>query len=263
MEILVCVKRVPDTAENEFELNSAGNDLDRDDLVYSVNEWDNYAVEEAIQIVDNVGGNVTVITIGDDESEEVLRREMAMGANNGILLSDDAFEGSDGKGIATILKAEVEKGNYDLILTGAQADEGAGQVGGMLAAMLDYPYASLVNKVNVDGDAVVTVGREIEGGNQEMNEMDLPCVLSIQTGINEPRYVGIRGIRKVAKLEIPVKGTSDLGLDASTVGDAGAKVKRVDYFVPDMGDGAEMLDGSTDEIIAQLIERIKSKGGLA
>jgi len=263
MEILVCVKRVPDTAENEFELNSAGNDLDRDDLVYSVNEWDNYAVEEAIQIVDNVGGNVTVITVGDDESEEVLRREMAMGANNGILLSDDAFEGSDGKGIATILKAEVEKGNYDLILTGAQADEGAGQVGGMLAAMLDYPYASLVNKLEVDGDAVVKVGREIEGGNQEMNEMDLPCVLSIQTGINEPRYVGIRGIRKVAKLEIPVKGASDLGLDASAVGDAGAKVKRVDYFVPDMGDGAEMLDGSTDEIIAQLIERIKSKGGLA
>lgn len=263
MEILVCVKRVPDTAENEFELNSAGNDLDRDDLVYSVNEWDNYAVEEAIQIVDNVGGNVTVVTVGDDESEEVLRREMAMGANNGILLSDDAFEGSDGKGIATILKAEVEKGSYDLILTGAQADEGAGQVGGMLAAMLDYPYASLVNKVEVDGDAVVKVGREIEGGNQEMNEMDLPCVLSIQTGINEPRYVGIRGIRKVAKLEIPVKGASDLGLDASVVGDAGAKVKRVDYFVPDMGDGAEMLDGSTDEIIAQLIERIKSKGGLA
>jgi len=263
MEILVCVKRVPDTAENEFELNSAGNDLDRDDLVYSVNEWDNYAVEEAIQIVDNVGGNVTVVTVGDDESEEVLRREMAMGANNGILLSDDAFEGSDGKGIATILKAEVEKGKYDLILTGAQADEGAGQVGGMLAAMLDYPYASLVNKLEVDGDAVVKVGREIEGGNQEMNEMDLPCVLSIQTGINEPRYVGIRGIRKVAKLEIPVKGASDLGLDASAVGDAGAKVKRVDYFVPDMGDGAEMLDGSTDEIIAQLIERIKSKGGLA
>ncbi len=176
MEILVCVKRVPDTAENEFELNSAGNDLDRDDLVYSVNEWDNYAVEEAIQIVDKVGGNVTVITVGDDESEEVLRREMAMGANNGILLTDDAFEGSDGKGIAAILKAEIEKGSYDLIMTGAQADEGAGQIGGMLAAMLDMPYASLVNKIEV-GDGNVIVGREIEGGNKEMNEMSLPCVL--------------------------------------------------------------------------------------
>lgn len=261
MEILVCVKRVPDTAENEFELNSAGNDLDRDDLVYSVNEWDNYAVEEAIQLVDKVGGNVTVITVGDDESEEVLRREMAMGANNGILLSDDAFEGSDGRGIAAILKAEIEKGNYDLILSGAQADEGAGQVGGMLAAMMDYPYASLVNKIEV-GDGKIIVGREIEGGNQEMNEIQLPCVLSIQTGINEPRYVGIRGIRKVASVDIPVKGTSDLGIDAASVGDAGAKTKRVDYFVPDMGDGAEMLEGSTDEIIGKLIEKLKAKGGL-
>ncbi len=262
MEILVCVKRVPDTAENEFELNSDGNDLDRDDLVYSVNEWDNYAVEEAIQIVDKVGGSVTVTTVGDDESEEVLRREMAMGANNGVLLCDDAFEGSDGKGIASILKAEAEKGNYDLILTGAQADEGAAQVGGMLAAMMDVPYASLVNKIDVIDDKKLKIGREIEGGNQEMSEIELPCVLSIQTGINEPRYVGIRGIRKVAKLEIPVKGASDLGIDADSVGSSGAKVKRVDYFVPDLGEGAEILEGSTDEIIEQLIERLKAKGGL-
>lgn len=261
MEILVCVKRVPDTAENEFELNSEGNDLDRDDLVYSVNEWDNYAVEEAIQIVDKVGGSVTVVTVGDDGAEEVLRREMAMGADNGVLLSDDAFEGSDGRGIAAILKAEVEKGNYDLILTGAQADDGAGQVGGMLAAMLDYPYASLVNKIE-PADAKIKVGREIEGGNQEMNEIELPCVLSIQTGINEPRYVGIRGIRKVAGVEIPVKGAAGLGVDPGSVGEAGAKTKRVDYFVPDLGDGAEMLEGSTDEIIEKLIEKLKAKGGL-
>jgi len=146
-------------------------------------------------------------------------------------------------------------------MSGAQADEGAGQVGGMLAAMLDMPYASLVNKIEA-GDGKIIVGREIEGGNQEMNEMDLPCVLSIQTGINEPRYVGIRGIRKVAKVDIPVKGTSDLGIDAGSVGEAGAKTKRVDYFVPDMGDGAEMLEGSTDEIIEKLIEKLKANGGL-
>ena len=261
MEILVCVKRVPDTAENEFELNNAGNDLDCDDLVYSVNEWDNYAVEEAIQIVDKVGGNVTVITVGDDESEEVLRREMAMGANNGILLCDDAFEGSDGRGIASILKAQIENSKYDLILTGALADDGAGQVGGMLAAMLDMPFASLVNKIDIQDNKII-VGREIEGGNLEMNEMQLPCVLSIQTGINEPRYVGIRGIRKVAGVDIPVKGASDLGIALDSVGRAGARTKRVDYFVPDLGEGAEMLEGSTDEIIAKLIEKLKAKGGL-
>lgn len=262
MEILVCVKRVPDTAENEISVNSAGNDIERGDLVYSVNEWDNYAVEEAIQIVDRVGGNMTVVAVGDDESEEVLRREMAMGANDGLLLKDSAFEGSDGKGTASILKAAVEKGKYDLILTGAQAEAGAAQVGGMLAAMLDYPYASLVNKVEVIDDKKLKVGREIEGGNQEINEIELPCVLSIQTGINEPRYVGIRGIRKVASVEIPVMGASDLGLGAGTVGTAGAKVKRVDYFVPELGAGAEMLEGSTEEIIDKLVELLKAKGGL-
>jgi electron transfer flavoprotein beta subunit len=262
MEILVCVKRVPDTAENEFELNSEGNDLDRDDLVYSVNEWDNYAVEEAIQIVDKAGGNVTVVTVGDDESEEVLRREMAMGADNGVLLSDDAFENSDSRSIASILKAEVESGTYDLIMTGAQADDGAAEVGGMLAAMLDMPYASLVNEIQLQDGGKIKVGREIEGGNQEMNEIELPCVLSIQTGINEPRYVGIRGIRKVAKVEIPTKSASDLGIDENSVGEEGSKVRRLDYFVPDLGEGAEMLEGSTDEIIEKLIEKLKSKGGL-
>ena len=262
MEILVCVKRVPDTAENEIEVNSDGSDIERDDLVYSVNEWDNYAVEEAIQIVDKVGGSVTVVSVGDEESEEVVRREMAMGANNGILLSDDAFEGSDGKGIATLLKGVVDKGNYDIIFTGAQADDGAGQIGGMLSAMMDVPYASLVNFIEVLDDSKLKVGREIEGGNQEMNEIDLPCVLSIQTGINEPRYVGIRGIRKVASVEIPAWGPSDLGIDAATVGEAGAKVKRVDYFVPELGEGAEILEGSMEEIADKLIELLKAKGGI-
>ena len=261
MEILVCVKRVPDTAENEIEVNRDGSDIERDDLVFSVNEWDNYAVEEALQLRDKVGGSVTVATVGDDACEEVLRREMAMGADKGVLLSDDAFKGSDGKGIATLLKAAVEKGAYDLILTGAQADGGGAQVGGMLAAMLDYPFASLVNKIEVT-DGKLTVGREIEGGNQEMNLIDLPCVLSIQTGINEPRYVGIRGIRKVASLEIPQLGVDDLGVDPASVGAAGAKVKRLDYFVPEFGEGADMLDGSTEEIVAKLIELLKAKGGL-
>lgn len=262
MEILVCVKRVPDTAENEIEIKGDGTDIERDDLVYSVNEWDNYATEEAIQIRDNVGGSVTVVTVGDDESEEILRRQMAMGADNGILLSDDAFEDSDGRGIATILKAIVEKGNYDLIMTGAQADGGAAQIGGMLAAMLDMPYASLVNKVEVGDGKTIKVGREIEGGNQEMNEIDLPCVLSIQTGINEPRYVGIRGIRKVASVEIPTHGAGDLGVAADSVGAGAAKVKRIDYFTPEMGEGAEMIEGSLEEKVDKLIELLKAKGGL-
>ena len=262
MEILVCVRRVPDTSENEIELNSAGNDIERDDLVYSVNEADNYAVEEALQIVGKVGGNVTVVTVGGEDDEEVLRREMAMGAKRGILISDEAFNGSDGKGIAAILKAYVQKNHYDLILTGVQAEDAAAQVGGMLAAMLDYPFASLVNSIEVLESAKLKIGREIAGGSKEMNEIDLPCVLSIQTGINEPRYVGMKGIRQVASVPIPTLGASDLGVDAAAVGEAAARVKRVDYFVPALGKGAEILKGSREKNIDRLIELLKAKGGL-
>jgi len=262
VEILVCAKRVPDTSENEIGLNRAGTDIERDDLVYSINEWDNYAVEEALQIVARVGGNVTVVTVGGEDDEEILRREMAMGATHGVLLTDDAFLGSDGKGIATILKAFVQKGNYDLILTGVQADDGAAQVGGMLAAMLDYPFASLVNSIEIMDSKKLKVSREIAGGSKEISEMDLPCVLSIQTGINEPRYVGMRGIRQVASVPIPRFGASDLAIDSGNVGLAAAKVKRADYFVPVQGKGAEVLEGSREEIIDKLVELVAAKGGL-
>lgn len=262
VEILVCVKRVPDTSENEIQLNSAGNDIERDDLVYSINEWDNYAVEEALQIVDRVGGNVTAVTVGSDEDEEVLRREMAMGAKNAVLISDEAFTGSDAAGIARALTAFVKKGKYDLILTGVQADDGSAAVGGMMAAMLDYPYASLVNSIEMLPNGKLNVSREIEGGNKEMNEIDLPCVLSIQTGINEPRYVGMRGIRQVASIEIPTFGTSELVLDTCTVGDAAAKVKRMDYFVPVLMKQAEMLQGSLEDMAEKVVGLVKAKGGL-
>jgi electron transfer flavoprotein beta subunit len=261
VEILVCAKRVPDTSENEIQLNSAGNDIERDDLVYSINEWDNYAVEEALQIVDHVGGNVTVVTVGGEEDDEILRREMAMGAKNAALISDDAFAGSDAAGKAAILKAFIQKNKFDLILTGAQADAGGAQVGGMLAAMLDYPFASLVTSVEVLEGGKLKVGREIEGGNKEMNEIDLPCVLSIQTGINEPRYVGMRGIRQVASVEIPTYDASGLGIDAATVGATAAKVTREDYFMPPVGKGAEMLTGSAEEIADKVVELVKAKGG--
>ncbi|HZW92477.1 MAG TPA: electron transfer flavoprotein subunit beta/FixA family protein [Candidatus Eremiobacteraceae bacterium] len=262
MEILVCVRRVPDTSENEIQLNRAGNDIERDELVYSINEADNYAVEEALQIVARLGGSVTVATVGSEDDEEVLRREMAMGANHGVLITDEAFTGSDGNGIATILEAFVKKENYDLILTGVQAEDGGAQVGGMLAALLDYPFASLVNAIEVVDGKKLKISREIEGGNREINEIDLPCVLSIQTGINEPRYVGMRGIRQVASVPIPTFGIAELGLDASAVGGTAAKVKRVDYFVPSLGKGAEILHGSREENIDRVLELVAAKGGL-
>ncbi len=262
MNILVCVKRVPDTAENEVLLNSAGNDIERDDFVYTVNEADNYAVEEALRIAERTGGKVTVATVGTDDDEEVLRRQMAMGAREGVLLCDEGFEGSDGRGIAQILAAYVRTGAFDLILTGVQAEDGAAQVGGMLAALLDYPFASVVNAIELAGEGTLRISREVEGGCQEVHEISTPCVLSIQTGINEPRYVGMRGIRQVASMPIAKLGASELRLGGGVAGAVAAKVVRLDYFVPAATRKAEILTGSREEIAGKLFEMLKAKGGL-
>lgn len=262
MKILVCAKRVPDTSDTDISITADGHDIARDDVVYAVNEPDNYAVEEALQMVDRVGGDVTVVTIGSDEDEEILRRELAMGANHAVLLSDQAFDGSDGRGIAAILSAFAKQNNFDLILTGVQADDGAAQVGGMLAALLDYPFASLVTAIEVLDGRRLKVTREIQGGSKEISEIDLPCVLSIQTGINEPRYVGMRGIRQAASLAVPVLAASDIGLDVATIGTGAARVTRAEYFIPAAGKGAEILGGSRDANVDTLIDMLKAKGGM-
>ena len=157
----------------------------------------------------------------------------------------------------------MQKEHYDLILTGVQAEAGGAQIGGMLAALLlDYPFASLVNSIEVLEGRKLKISREIEGGNKEMNEIDVPCVLSIQTGINEPRYVGMRGIRQVASVPIPTFSASELGIGENIVGAAAARVKRVDYFIPALGKGAEILHGSREENIDKVLELVAAKGGL-
>jgi electron transfer flavoprotein beta subunit len=261
MNILVCVKRVPDTSENEIEINTSGSDIEREELVYSINEPDNYAVEEAIQIVAKGGGEVTVVTVGDEEDEEILRREMAMGAKNGVLISDESFLGFDGHGLATVLTAFVQNGRYDLIMTGVQAEAGGAQIGGMLAAMLDYPFASLVNAIETLNEKTLKISREVEGGDREISEIDLPCVLSIQTGINEPRYVGMRGIRQVASIPIATYDAQKLKLTPEKLGTAGAKVKRLDYFVPATTTNARMLRGSLEEMAEEVFDLVIAKGG--
>ena len=262
MDILVCIKRVPDTVEDEIEINAEGTDIRRDDLVYTINEWDNYAVEEAIRIRDNLGGSVTVVTVDTEEGDEVLRRELAMGAGRAVHCMDPAFDGCDGRGIARVLQAVVEKGTYDLIFTGAQADDGAGQVGGMLAALLGRPYASIVTRIEVQDGGKIKAYREVAGGSLEVYELDLPCVLSIQTGINEPRYVSVRGVMKASRLDIPVYKAGDLGISAESLGDAGSRVKRSACFMPEMGDGAEMLEGTAGELAETIVDMLKGKGGI-
>src|SRR5690348_16481408 len=180
---------------------------------------------------------------------------MAMGAHRGVLLTDEVYDGSDARGISTILKAFVKKGKYDLILTGVQAEDGGAQVGGMLAAMLDHPFASLVNSIQILDEKTLKVSREIEGGNKEISRIELPCVLSIQTGINEPRYVGMRGIRQVASTPIPKVGATALGIDPGWDG-AATRVRRMDYFLPPAGRGAEILTGGREEVAEKLFEML-------
>ncbi len=262
MEIIVCVKRVPNLSETEVEVDRDGRSLVIDDLEYDVNEWDNFAIEAAVQLKESHGARVTAITIGDEDSEDVLRRALAMGTDGAVHLMDGAFDGSDAWGIATALHRAIAERPYDLILTGAiSSDEARGHVGGMLAAMLDIPMVALATDLSVDG-TTLTVQHEVEGGLERVTRMELPALVTVQTGLNEPRYVSIRGIRKVAGMEIPTRTSADLGLDSSTVGASAVRVKRDAIFLPPKGAGAEMLEGDEEEMVEALIDRLQREGGL-
>jgi electron transfer flavoprotein beta subunit len=262
MEIVVCVKRVPDTAELEIEINRAGSGIEERDLAYGVNEWDNFAIEAALALKEEHGGKVTAITIGGEDDEEVLRRALAMGADEAVHLSDPAFEGSDAQGIATILHKAISARPFDLVLTGAvSSDRSSGQVGGMLAALLDIPQVVLATDLKIEGGKA-TVAHEVEGGLERVVELDLPALVSVQTGLNEPRYVSIRGIRKVSSMEIPLQNASELELDASSLGAAGAMVTVEEIFLPPKADGAEMLEGGDEEMVEQLVGKLREQGGL-
>jgi electron transfer flavoprotein beta subunit len=260
VEIIVCIKRVPDLSEAEIEIGRDGVSLVDDDLDYDVNEWDNFAIEAAVRLKEEHGGRVTAMTVGDEESEDVLRRALAMGADEAVHLMDDAFVGSDALGIATILQRAIADRPHDLILTGAiSGDEARGHVGPMLAAMLDIPMVALATEVSVEG-GTATVRHEVEGGRERITRMVLPALVTTQTGLNEPRYVSIRGIRKVAGTEIPVLEAGDLDLDSSQVGVAGSAVTVEEIFLPPRGEGAEMLEGSEETVVEKLVERLQREG---
>ena len=262
MNIIVCIKRVPETTEADVFIDKSGKDIDKSGLVFDLNEWDSYAIEEAILLKEKLGGIVTVISMGGEESNESLRKCLAMGADDAIRLTDPAFDGSDGFATAKVLAEAIRKIPYDLILAGTQAeDDGYGQVGVVLAELLGIPHATLVNRLEVQ-DKKGKVHRELEGGLEEVVEIDLPAVLTIQTGINEPRYVSIMGIRKVAKKEIKTLGASDLNLKTEEVGLSGSDIRLEKIFLPPVGEGAEMLEGKPEELALKVFDILKDKGGL-
>lgn len=260
MNIVVCVKQVPETAEADLKLAPGGTGIVKEGLPLQINESDNYALEQALLLTEEHGGDVTVVTLGPCSSDEVLRMGMAKGARQAVRLGGGEFERGDALAVATALAAALRGVSYDLVLTGCMSsDDGHTQVGVALAECLGIPHATYVVQMEM-GDGEVTVGRELEGGIIEKLRMKLPCLLGIQTGINEPRYASIMGIAKASKREIALKSASDLGLDVGTVGEKGSRTRIVELAYPPAGEGAEILEGTPPEVSAKLADVLREKG---
>ncbi len=260
MNIIVCVKHVPETAEADLKIDSAGKSIEKSGLVFDINEWDDYALEEAVQMKEKLGGTVTAITVGPEDADSTLRKCLARGADTAIRITDPKFESSDSYAIAKILQKAINNVPFDIILAGALAgDDGYTSAGPILAELLEIPHVTMVKKIELIG-GVAKVNRELEGGLEEILEVKLPAVITVQTGINEPRYVSIMGIRKAMQREIKVLGLVEIGLDANEVGEAGSWVKIEKMYVPPAEKQAEFLKGSPEEIATKIVEIIKAKG---
>ncbi len=260
MDIIVCIKHVPETAEAEIKIDSSGKAIEKMGLVFDINEWDDYVLEEAVRIKEKFGGTVTAITVSTEDANRTLRKCLARGADKAIRLTDAKFEGSDGYAIAKILHSVIKDLPFDLVLTGVLAsDDGYTMVGSILAELLEISHSTMVKKIEfVNG--VARVNRELEGGLEEIVEVKLPAVLTIQTGINEPRYVSIMGIRKAMKKEIKVLSLADTGLCESEVGEAGSWLKVEELLIPIVEKRAEFFKGTPAEIATKIAELLKSRG---
>jgi len=260
MNVIVCVKHVPETAEAEIAIHESGKRIKTEDLVFDINEWDDYAVEEAVLLKEKLGGSVTAVTVGPEDADSTLRKCLARGADRAVRLTDKAFEGSDSYAIAKILYKAIKDLPFDLILTGTQAsDDGCAQVGVVLAELLGIPHVTMVKNVETM-EGLVKVNRELEGGLGEAMEVKLPALLAIQTGINEPRYISIMGIRKAMKKEIKVLSLRDVGLTEEEVGESGSWITVEKMFMPPVEKEAEILTGGVDEIAMKIVETLRAKG---
>jgi len=256
MNIIVCIKRVPMTQEVDLEIDGSGRGVKTESLAYVINDWDNYCIEEAVRLQEELGGSVTAVTIGSEDDEEVLRRALAMGADKAVRIDPGACE-LDGFVVSKILAKVIGGMAYDLVLTGVQTDDdNAGMVGIMLAEELGLSHAAVVTGVKPEGD-VATIRVELEGGMDEVSKIHLPSLLTIQTGINEPRYVSIMGIKKARKKELTVIPLADLGLPED---DLVLRTRIEEVFLPPETTGAEMIEGDASAVAGEIIRIIKEKG---
>ena len=251
MKIVVCVKQVA-VLGDELEFTPDERGVDPDYFDFALNEWDSYATEEAVRIKEAAGdGEVVVVTCGDEDAEDALRRCLAMGADRGVRVDGESLEAGDAISTARALAGVVGRESPDLVFCGVQSSDAVqGATGTALAELLGLPRVAVGKKVEWDGAGKAVFQRELEGGLVDVGEVETPAVLTIQTGINEPRYATLRAIKQAEQQEIDVVEPGGLGAPA-------ARIRRM--FVPPKGEGAEMLGDDPAEVAGKIKQLVEEK----
>lgn len=258
MKVMVCLKQVPHQ-DARLDVNADGTWIEDSNIKFEINSYDTYALEEALKIKDAGEADVVVVSIGPDRVTQALRTALGMGADRAIHVNDADADASDTLGCAKILAAIAKEESPDVIFTGFMSDDGnSSAVPPMLAELLDIPSATGVLNVEV-GDGL-KCERELEGGALEVVELPKPCLVAIQTGANQVRYASLKGIMQAKKKPVDVKSLADVGVSDAGAGGRKAKIDKI--YVPAKGDSAEILTGSTGEVVGQLITKIKELGVL-
>jgi electron transfer flavoprotein beta subunit len=257
MKIVVAVKQVA-TPDEDFDLAGDGRSIDSDALEWDLNEWDTFSLEAALEMREAAGeGEVVAVTVGNDEAREGLLTALAMGADRAVHVTHEALEDLDPIAVARILSVVVGREEPDLVLCGVQSSDSVnGATGVALAGFLGLPRVAVVKKIEYEAGAA-TVERELEGGLVEILRVRTPALLTVQTGINEPRYATLRGIRQASSKPLQELTIEETGVDLDAV--AGARL--VSLAVPSKGEGAEMIEGGAAEIAERIATIIKSKVG--
>ncbi|WP_428908234.1 electron transfer flavoprotein subunit beta/FixA family protein [Niallia sp. Krafla_26] len=252
MKIYVIMKRTFDTEEKIIIQNG---EIQDDSVEFIINPYDEYAIEEAIKLREAHGGEVTVLTVGVQESEKQLRTALAIGADKAVLVDIEELDEVDANSISIILATYLSKQEPDIILSGNVAvDGGSGQVGPQVAERLGIPQVTTITKLDIK-EGVATVVRDVEG-DQEIIKVSLPLLVTAQQGLNEPRYPSLPGIMKAKKKPLDVLEIEDLDLDVNEIS---AKTKTIDIFLPREKQAGKLLSGTVKEQAANLLSLLKSE----
>ncbi|HHW38748.1 MAG TPA: electron transfer flavoprotein subunit beta/FixA family protein [Bacillales bacterium] len=252
MNIYVLLKRTFDT-EEKIVLNNGK--IDDSGVEFIINPYDEYAVEEAILLRDEHGGEVTVVTVGSEDSEKELRTALAMGADKAVLIDTEDLDELDQSGTAKILSTYLKDQNADIILAGNVAvDGGSGQIGPRVAEMLGIPQVTTITNVTIDGGKAIIV-RDVEG-DEETVEVSLPVLVTAQQGLNEPRYPSLPGIMKAKKKALDTLELDDLDLEEE---DVESKIETVDIYLPAKKLQGKVFEGEINEQVQQLISSLKTE----